>query len=29
MDRLATELTGTPCPASFTAPLVKWDGQTR
>jgi glycerol-3-phosphate dehydrogenase len=27
MDKLATELTGTPCPASFTAPLTKWDGQ--
>lgn len=29
MDKLATELTGTPCPASSTAPLAKWDGQTR
>jgi glycerol-3-phosphate dehydrogenase len=29
MDQLATELTGRPCPASATAPLLKWDGQTR
>ncbi len=28
MDKLATELTNAPCPASFTAPLTKWDGQT-
>jgi glycerol-3-phosphate dehydrogenase len=28
MDKLATELTDRPCPASATAPLVKWDGQT-
>lgn len=28
MGKLATELTGHPCPASATAPLVKWDGQT-
>ncbi len=28
MDKLATELTGHPCPTSATAPLVKWDGQT-
>lgn len=27
MDKLATELTGIACPASSTAPLVKWDGQ--
>lgn len=29
MAQLATELTGTPYPGSATAPLVKWDGQTR
>jgi glycerol-3-phosphate dehydrogenase len=27
MDKLATELTGTPCAASTTALLTKWDGQ--
>ncbi|MBS1766442.1 MAG: FAD-dependent oxidoreductase [Acidobacteria bacterium] len=27
MDRLATELTGKPCPASLTEPLRVWDGQ--
>jgi glycerol-3-phosphate dehydrogenase len=27
MDRLATDLTGKPCPASRTAPLRVWDGQ--
>lgn len=27
MDRLATELTGRPCPESRTTPLKKWDGQ--
>jgi glycerol-3-phosphate dehydrogenase len=25
MDQLATQLTGTPCPASATEPLVRWD----
>ena len=25
MDELATELTGTPCPASTTTPLARWD----
>lgn len=28
MDKLATELTERPCPASTTARLTKWDGQT-
>ncbi|HWQ07648.1 MAG TPA: hypothetical protein VN436_01015, partial [Holophaga sp.] len=27
MDKLATELTDRPCPASTTARLTKWDGQ--
>ncbi len=27
MDRLATELSGQPCPRSRTEPLTKWDGQ--
>jgi glycerol-3-phosphate dehydrogenase len=29
MDRLATELTSMPCPASATEPLAKWDGHPR
>lgn len=29
MHKLATELTGQPCPASATEPLAKWDGQLR
>jgi glycerol-3-phosphate dehydrogenase len=29
MDQLATQLTGTPCPASLTEPLRLWDGQFR